>query len=118
MRKTSRLEPLRRYGWGRDCTGWELSEAEGLSVKEESMPPGTAEKLHVHHLATQVFYILGGEATFEIETQRVRAMAGESVTIRPGERHRILNESQVELIFILSSAPSTRNDRTDIDEHE
>ena len=118
MRKTSRHEPLRRYGWGSDCTGWELSEEDGLSVKEESMPPGAAEKLHVHQQATQVFYILGGEATFEIGTERFKAMAGESITIRPGERHRILNESPEELTFILSSAPTTRNDRTDIDEHE
>jgi len=87
-------------------------------MKEESMPTGAAEKLHLHRHATQVFYILRGEATFEIEGQRIKAVSGESLTIRPGEPHRILNESPVELTFILCSAPSTRNDRTDIDEHE
>jgi mannose-6-phosphate isomerase-like protein (cupin superfamily) len=118
MRKASRLEPLRHYPWGHGCTGWELADEEQLSVKEEYMPPGTAERLHVHQHATQVFYILTGEAVFEIEGQKIIAAPGESITIHPGEKHRICNDGPAELIFILSSAPSTRNDRTDIDEHE
>lgn len=118
MRKASKDEPLRHYPWGRGCAGWELADEAGLSVKEESMPPGTMEKRHVHRLATQVFYILHGEARFEIEGATIMARPGESVTIHPGEKHRICNDGPAQLNFILSSAPSTRDDRTDIDEHE
>jgi len=118
MRKASKQDPLRQYNWGDRCTGWELADEDALSFKQESMPPGTAEQMHYHERALQVFHIIEATATFETPEGTVIVNAGESLTIPPGTRHRICNQGNVGLEFILASAPSTKQDRINISEHE
>ena len=52
------------YKWGgpkgTDCDGWYLVQAEGLSVIEEAMPPGTEETRH-HHLKSRQFFLVPGD---------------------------------------------------------
>ena len=48
---------ISHYKWGDDCHGWTFIDTDGLSVKQELMPPDTAEQLHYHEKATQVFFI-------------------------------------------------------------
>ena len=107
----SKQQPLKHYQWGADCDGWNLVDEEGLSVKQELMPAGTSEVKHYHERAQQFFFILKGTATFEIEGTTIQINEGEGLHIEAGKRHRILNESSEALEFILSSQPSTRNDR-------
>jgi mannose-6-phosphate isomerase-like protein (cupin superfamily) len=64
MNKVIGKETAKHYFWGENCSSWILADAEGLSVKQESMPSGTKEKLHFHTQAQQFFYILKGTATF------------------------------------------------------
>ena len=54
------------YVWGDVCDGWRLVRSEGLSVIEERMPSGTAERRHAHRRAQQFFYVLSGELTLEV----------------------------------------------------
>ena len=54
----SRSECLSQYRWGDDCHGWNFVDTDALSVKQELMPPDTAEQLHYHEKATQLFFIL------------------------------------------------------------
>lgn len=79
------------------------------------MPAGTAEKLHFHETAEQVFYILKGEAVFDINNEKFPVKAGESISIQPKSEHRISNESKDELEFLVISSPSTHNDRIEIE---
>lgn len=39
----SKGECLEHYTWGDDCHGWTFVDTEALSVKQELMPPDTAE---------------------------------------------------------------------------
>jgi quercetin dioxygenase-like cupin family protein len=55
------------YTWGDGCDGWHLVAADGLSVIEERMPPGTAEVRHRHDVARQFFFVLSGALTLEID---------------------------------------------------
>ncbi len=55
------------YTWGQNCDGWHLLKTNSLSVIQERMPPNTSEALHYHQKAQQFFYILLGQATFEME---------------------------------------------------
>jgi len=103
------------YIWGNGCDSWVLNDSRSLSVKQEKMPPGTAEKLHLHKAAEQVFYILKGEAVFDINDEKFSVKAGESISIQPQSEHFISNESQDELEFLVISSPSTNNDRTEIE---
>lgn len=106
---------LVHYQWGNACDGWTMLEEASLSVKLERMPPGTAEATHYHVHARQFFFILKGEATFEIDSKTSTVKKGEGVHIKPGQRHRILNDAEEDLEFILSSQPSTTGDRINCD---
>ena len=111
MIKVSRANPLKHYTWGESCEGWNFVELPGMSVKEELMPAGTSEQLHYHQSAQQFFYILTGKAVFEVEDEKIEVNAMEGIHIPAGLKHRIINNTQAELRFILSSVPSTLTDR-------
>jgi len=103
------------YIWGNNCDSWVLNDSDDLSVKQEKMPAGTAEKLHFHERAEQVFYILKGEAILYINNEKFQVKSGESISIKPGSKHFISNESKEEIEFLVISSPSTHNDRIEIE---
>jgi mannose-6-phosphate isomerase-like protein (cupin superfamily) len=111
MAITSKYDPLRHYQWGDACDGWILVDTEALSVKQERMPAHTAEALHYHKQSQQFFFILKGIATFEVEGKSFTVQAEHGFHINAGEKHRIINNMAEDLEFILSSQPSTNNDR-------
>ncbi|HEV2481130.1 MAG TPA: cupin domain-containing protein [Puia sp.] len=104
-------QPLKHYIWGENCDGWNLVDQPELSVRQERMPPHTAEAEHYHQKARQFFYILSGTAVFETAQGRIEVAAGQGLEIAPGIKHRIKNELEAELIFLLCSQPTTVNDR-------
>jgi len=107
----SKESPLGHYVWGNHCDGWNLVDNADLSVKMERMPPHTTEQLHFHQRSRQFFFILKGTAVFETEEGRIEVKARQGLEIRPQLRHRILNEGEEDLEFILCSQPSTTGDR-------
>jgi mannose-6-phosphate isomerase-like protein (cupin superfamily) len=112
----SKQNPLHHYLWGDHCDGWNMVDKPDLSVKIERMPPHTAEQEHYHERARQFFFILKGAAVFETAEGRIEVSAQHGLEIPPGLRHRILNESDTDLEFILCSQPSTAGDRINIKE--
>lgn len=107
-------ENSEHYVWGNQCDSWVLRDSQNLSVKQEKMPSGTSEKPHFHEYAEQFFYILTGEATFYLNDERLTVKAGESISILPGSKHNISNETSEDLEFLVISSPSTNNDRIEI----
>lgn len=105
---------LNHYKWGSNCDGWRLLDTNDLNVIEELMPPGTSETLHYHKKATQLFYILNGEATFTIINKVLIAKQGESIKILPNQIHKIENNSSANLRFVLISQPKAQHDRFEI----
>ncbi|HEY4206650.1 MAG TPA: cupin domain-containing protein [Puia sp.] len=121
MNIVSRSHPLTHYLWGEQCDGWNLVDTPELSVKMERMPPHTAEQEHFHQYARQFFFILKGRATFYFapesaedlpaDEHKVELSPRKGLEIRPGLRHRIENNGDEDLEFILCSQPSTKDDR-------
>ena len=107
----SKSECIKQYNWGDECHGWTFIDTDALSVKQELMPPDTAEQLHYHEQATQVFFILRGRATFSIDGQVSVLKPEQGIQILPGQQHFITNNYRADLEFILYSYPSTNNDR-------
>ena len=103
------------YTWGEICDGWNFVQTENLSVIREKMPKGTQEKKHFHRSTFQFFYILSGEATFEIDEKLYIIGENQGITIKPKERHRIINKTDSELNFIVISNPPSHGDRIDIE---
>ncbi|RPE10026.1 cupin domain-containing protein [Chitinophaga lutea] len=102
------------YTWGDACDGWHLLQSDGLSVIQENMPPGTAETMHLHGHAQQVFYILSGEAGFIVDGKTVTVRAGESLHIPPRIPHAVRNDGPADLRFLVISAPKSHGDRVNI----
>ena len=102
------------YTWGQNCDGWHLLKNDDLSVIEEKMPPGSFEQLHLHAKAQQVFYILSGEALFQIKEKEIRLTTGESIHVPPGIPHKISNAADGELRFLVISSPKAHGDRINL----
>ena len=111
----SKSECLSHYKWGDDCYGWNFIDTDALSVKQELMPPDTAEQLHYHEKSSQVFFILKGKATFTIDGVESVLKPEQGIEIKPGQKHFISNKENSDLEFILYSTPSTKNDRINIE---
>ena len=103
------------YLWGANCDSWVLVDSEGLSVKQESMPGGSKEKLHFHTHAQQFFFVLKGMATFYANDERIEVEVQKGLLIKPGIKHYIANETDEALDFLVISQPTTNNDRTTLE---
>jgi len=110
----SKDDCIQRYVWGQNCIGWTFIDNENISVKQELMPPDTAEQLHYHKNATQIFFILKGNATFNIEGDVHDLSEQQGIEIKPNQKHFIANNAKADLEFILYSYPSTTNDRINL----
>jgi mannose-6-phosphate isomerase-like protein (cupin superfamily) len=105
------VEFISYYQWGDNCEGWNLVDGEKLSVKLERMPAFTAEKKHYHTNTQQYFFILKGQAVFEVDEKKITIKANQGIHILPLQKHKIINEQHMELEFILSSQPAVLSDR-------
>jgi len=104
------------YGWGPQCHGWRLVQRDALSVIEEEMPPGASETWHFHKWARQVFYVLEGElAVYASDQDGVPVRAKEGIELPPKTVHRVANAGTVPVRFLVISAPSTSDDRVQVE---
>ena len=99
------------YVWGDNCDGWHLLQESDLSVIEERMPPGASEVCHFHRDAQQFFFILSGQATMEINGERILLTVGQGLAIPPGARHQFRNHSDEPVRFLAISQPPSHSDR-------
>lgn len=111
--------PLRRierslaphYSWGSGCDGWRLVDEPHLSVIEERVPPGASEEWHVHNRARQFFYVLSGHAEPRTSEGPVPLAPGTGLEVPPGLAHPFANTGDTDVVFLVTSAPTTRGDR-------
>ncbi len=76
-----RLDNAEHYRWGDGCDGWHLLKSPGLSVIQESVPPGKSEVRHYHERAAQFFFVLEGQATIELEDRRHTLSPREGIAV-------------------------------------
>jgi mannose-6-phosphate isomerase-like protein (cupin superfamily) len=112
--RVSGIDTAEHYTWGGVCDGWHLLKDPTLSVIRERVPPGAGEAAHFHVRARQFFYVLSGTATMEFEHEAVTFAAGQGLHVPPGTRHRFVNRSDAEVVFLVISSPTTAGDRTNL----
>lgn len=112
--KVKIIENAEHYIWGDNCDGWHLLKADSLSVIQERMPKGTLESLHFHEKSQQFFYILKGVATFELEGEFFDVNANQGFHIQPNQKHRISNNTENDLEFLVISEPKSHGDRINL----
>ena len=104
-------ETAPHYIWGEGCDGWRWCDTQEFSVIRETMPPGTAEERHRHAQARQVFHVLTGTLTLEMDGIEHRIGPDEAIEVPPGAPHQAMNRDDGPLNFLVISSPSTRDDR-------
>lgn len=99
------------YTWGDGCDGWHLVRQPELSVIHERMPPGTAEARHYHLRSRQLFFVLVGTATLELDGVRETLGPQQGCEVPPGVPHQMLNLSDADVEFLVVSQPPSHGDR-------
>lgn len=103
------------YTWGGVCDGWHLLKSPALSVIQERVPPGGAETRHYHEHAQQFFFVLSGEAVMELENKEIILGPQQGLAVPPGSPHRLRNSGNMDLSFLVISAPPSHSDRVTIE---
>jgi quercetin dioxygenase-like cupin family protein len=76
------------------------------------LPPHTGSPVGWHtHVGEQIFYILSGTLTFEIDGQRLRVGPGSIQVTPPATPHRNWNEGPEDVRLISFNAPLPDPDR-------
>jgi mannose-6-phosphate isomerase-like protein (cupin superfamily)/GNAT superfamily N-acetyltransferase len=101
------------YSWGNGCEGWHLVRTADLSVIKERMPLGTSEKKHKHLKSRQLFVVASGLLVIQLGGRSVRLAAGQALEVPPGAWHEVVNESQEDVLFLVTSQPSSQGDRVE-----
>ena len=67
--------------------------------------PGQAQKVHAHEDSDKVYYVLRGTGRFTVGEEDRDLGAGDAVIARAGENHGVRNETQEDLVLLVTMAP-------------
>jgi uncharacterized cupin superfamily protein len=69
-----------------------------------TLPPGKRNFPHHSHAALwEMYYMVSGKATFRIDEESHEVTAGDSIMCPPGMAHQIINESDLDVIYLVIS---------------
>src|ERR671919_2046310 len=69
--------------------------------------PGQAQKVHAHEGSDKVYYVLRGTGRFTVGEEEGDLDEGKAVIARAGDPHGVRNETQEELVILVTMAPRT-----------
>lgn len=99
------------HHWGGDCDRWGFVDRQDLAVIYERMPPDRCEVRHKHIHAAQLFFVLTGQLTIEVEGTEYQISSNEALEVTPTQRHQVFNKADEAAEFLVISQPSTFEDR-------
>ena len=67
--------------------------------------PGQAQKVHAHEGSDKVYYVLRGTAHFTVGDEEEDLGEGHAVIARAGVPHGVGNETQENLVLLVTMAP-------------
>ena len=94
---------------------WTLTDRPLMHVRQERMPPGHAERRHLHSAVEQLYYILDGVATVRLDDHEETLRSGDAVYVPAAAPHQLRNDSPEALEFLVISSSPPRRDRVDLD---
>jgi mannose-6-phosphate isomerase-like protein (cupin superfamily) len=82
-----------------------MFRADQLAVTHRRLPPDTGEKGwfgHRHKTQEEIYFVIAGTLTFNLEDELVEAGPGTLVTVEPGTKRAMQNEGSedVELVIV------------------
>jgi mannose-6-phosphate isomerase-like protein (cupin superfamily) len=76
------------------------------SLAEIRHPPGTASQEHYHSVAEEVYYVLAGRGGIRVDGETRTLGPGDVVVIAPGERHKVWQEGEGDLVLLVTCVPA------------
>ncbi len=67
--------------------------------------PGQFQKVHAHEDSDKVYYVLQGTGRFTVGDEEQDLGKGDAVIARAGDLHGVRNETQEELVILVTMAP-------------
>ena len=83
-----------------------LFETSNLFCDVYCLRPGQEQKPHAHQGADKIYYVLQGEATVQIGSEKCRLLAGQIVLAPSHTLHGVENTSQSDLTLLVIMAPN------------
>ena len=102
--------------WGTNCDGWWLKQNGRFTVISEIIPKGASEIKHFHRETEQFFYVLEGVLSIELDGINHNVTKNESISIMPGITHKVFNQSDQNVTFLVISCPDSHEDRVNLEE--
>ena len=73
--------------------------------------PGQAQKIHAHEGSDKVYYVLRGTGRFTVGDEEADLEEGNAVIARAGVPHGVRNETEDNLVLLVTMAPRPSGDR-------
>ena len=67
--------------------------------------PGQSQKVHAHEVSDKVYYVLSGTGRFTVGAEEEDLGEGQAVIARAGAPHGVRNETQEDLVLLVTMAP-------------
>ena len=67
--------------------------------------PGQSQKVHAHEGSDKVYYVLRGAGRFSVGDEERDLGEGNAVIARAGDPHSVRNETQENLVILVTMAP-------------
>jgi mannose-6-phosphate isomerase-like protein (cupin superfamily) len=67
--------------------------------------PGQSQKVHAHEGSDKVYYVIQGTGRFTVGEEEQDLGEGNAVIARAGENHGVRNETQENLVILVTMAP-------------
>ncbi len=67
--------------------------------------PGQSQKVHAHEDSDKVYYVMSGTGRFTVGDEEQDLSQGRAVIARAGELHGVRNESDHNLVLLVTMAP-------------
>ena len=88
------------------------SSLENQSLAEARVSAGKATIQHYHVKTEEIYYILQGRAEIIVEGEVKEVVEGDGIVILPGQKHRIWNTGDEDLVFLCCCAPAYEDEDT------
>ena len=81
------------------------SSVKNQSLAKVTIHPGNSVLEHYHKKTEELYHIINGKGTMYIEDEKLIIGAGETVVILPGQKHKIRNHTDTDLVMLVMCAP-------------
>jgi mannose-6-phosphate isomerase-like protein (cupin superfamily) len=88
------------------------STIKNQSLAEARVAPGRSTNEHFHPKSEEIYYILDGRGRMKVEGEEREVGPGDGIAILPGERHKIWNLGESDLVFLCCCSPAYSHDDT------